>query len=66
MSSDDFWRDPIPSETKQAACRELKVMEELFSRHATLIQNMVGTTFTLSPEEGYLKYWGQGLRVNAS
>jgi uncharacterized membrane protein YgcG len=30
MSSDDFWRDPIPSETKQAACRELKVMEELF------------------------------------
>jgi hypothetical protein len=30
MSTDDFWKDPIPDAMKQAAARELKVIEDLF------------------------------------
>ena len=32
--------------------REQEVMEELFARHASLLHNMVGSTFTEPPQEG--------------
>jgi hypothetical protein len=63
MSVDDFWRDPIPGSTKQAAARELKIIEELFILlgSATSELSVLGELAPTAPH--HLQHKQQHMRV---
>ena len=55
-SDGDVWEYTVEQVVQEFSdkdqVREHEVLEELFSRHASMLHNMVGTSFTDPPQEG--------------